>query len=82
MRLFDVATVIENGSHWPSEGDSRDCGLFIAGGEVCSPPVEGTGGTVTLNVVAGLLGGSIRAPREVHAGRRPRVAGSAVEGGH
>jgi len=58
MRLFDVATVIENGSHWPSEGDSRDCGLFIAGGEVCSPPVEGTGGTVTLNVVAGLGDGA------------------------
>lgn len=35
MRLFDVATVVESGSHWPNEGDSRACAVSVIGGDVC-----------------------------------------------
>jgi len=56
MRLFDVADVIENGNHWPSEGDSRGCSLLIVGGEVCDPPLAtdtAYNGTRKLEVVEG-----------------------------
>lgn len=49
MRLFDVATVVESGDHWPSEGDSRACAVSVIGGDVCDwdnptlTVVEGTG---------------------------------------
>ena len=35
MRLFDVATVVENGGHWTSESDSRECLVRVSAGEVC-----------------------------------------------